>query len=110
MLYMLAAWWLPKPVRSDNINSTSLRNSEEWIGKTHGGDHFIIDSKSPSGFLACGSNSVGILQHAKETVERLGVKNISDWRISREPDLMGSAGRRVLHPLSGPFSRSRGHG
>ncbi len=94
----------------DIIDTSRLySNSEEWIGKTHGGDQFIIDSKTPGGFIAGGSNSAGILQHAKETVERLGVKNVSDWRIGREPDLMGSAGRRVLHPLSGPFSRSRGH-
>ena len=77
----------------DTIDTSRLySNSEEWIGKTHGGDQFIIDSKTPGGFLAGGSSSAGILQHAKETVERLGVKNVSDWRIGHEPDLMGSTG------------------
>ena len=52
-------------------------NSEEWIGKTHGGDHFTIDSKTPGGFLPGGSDAAGILQHAKETVARLGVKSVS---------------------------------
>lgn len=94
----------------DTIDTSRLySNSEEWIGKTHGGDQFIIDSKTPGGFIAGGSNAAGIVQHAKETVERLGVKNVSDWRIGREPDLIGSAGRHILHPLSGPFARSRGH-
>ena len=54
-------------------------NSEEWIGKTRGGDKFIIDSKTPGGFVVGGSTSTNILQHAKETVERLGVKNVCDW-------------------------------
>lgn len=58
-------------------------NSEEWIGKTQGGDQFIIDSKAPGGFIVGGSNSAGILQHAKETVERLGVKNVSACQIGR---------------------------
>jgi hypothetical protein len=52
-------------------------NSEEWIGKTHGGDRFIIDSKTPGGFVPGGSSSEGILKHAKETVERLGVESVS---------------------------------
>ena len=54
-------------------------NSEEWIGKTQGGDQFVIDSKTPGGFIAGGSDSAAILRHAKETVERLGVRNVSDW-------------------------------
>ena len=63
----------------DTIDTARLySNSEEWIGKTHGGDHFIIDSKTPGGAVVGGSDSAGILQHAKETVEKLGVKNVSD--------------------------------
>ena len=63
----------------DTIDTSRLySNSEEWIGRTHGGDQFIIDSKTPGGFITGGSNSAGILQHAKETVERLGVENVSD--------------------------------
>ena len=62
----------------DTIDTARLySNSEEWIGKTCGGDQFIIDSKTPGGFIAGGSDSAGILQHAKETIERLGVKNVS---------------------------------
>ena len=61
----------------DTIDTARLySNSEEWIGKTHGGDKFIIDSKTPGGFVAGGSTSTGILEHAKETVERLGVKHV----------------------------------
>lgn len=63
----------------DTIDTSRLySNSEEWIGKTRGGDQFTIDSKTPGGFIAGGSTSTGILQHAKETVERLGVKSVSD--------------------------------
>jgi aryl-alcohol dehydrogenase-like predicted oxidoreductase len=63
----------------DTIDTSRLySNSEEWIGKTCGGDQFIIDSKTPGGFIAGGSDSAGILQHAKETTERLGVRNVSD--------------------------------
>jgi hypothetical protein len=63
-------------------------NSEEWIGKTSGGDHFTIDSKTPGGFISGGSDSVGILQHAKKTVERLGVKSVSVERKCLKADLM----------------------
>lgn len=63
-------------------------NSEEWIGKTNGGDHFTIDSKTPGGFISGGSDSTGILQHAKETVERLGVKKVSVERKCRKADLI----------------------
>jgi aflatoxin B1 aldehyde reductase len=51
-------------------------NSEEWIGKTQGGDHFVIDTKTPGGFIPGTSTSAGIVQHAKESVERLGVKKV----------------------------------
>ena len=46
------------------------------MGKTHAGDTFVIDSKTPGGFIAGESTGSGILQHAKETIERLGVKTV----------------------------------
>jgi len=89
----------------DTIDTSRLySNSEEWLGKTHGGDQFIIDSKTPGGFLAGGSNSAGILQHAKETVERLRVKNVSVEGTHDRPNLTVRAGRCVLHPFPGPLS------
>ena len=63
----------------DTIDTARLYStSEEWIGRSHGGNQFIIDSKTPGGFVAGGSDSKGIQQHAKETVERLGVKSVSE--------------------------------
>lgn len=70
---------LLKEGECDTIDTARLySDSEEWIGATSGGDQFIIDSKTPGGFVAGGSTSTGILQHAKDTVERLGVKNVCD--------------------------------
>jgi len=70
----------------DTIDTARLYgNSEETIGKTHGGDQFIIDSKTPGGFIVGESTSAGILQHAKDTVERLGVKNVDVYYI-HSPD------------------------
>ena len=63
----------------DTMDTARLySNSEETIGKTHGGDYFIIDSKTPGGFIAGQSTASGILQHARETTERLGVKQVND--------------------------------
>ena len=85
----------------DIIDTARLySNSEEWIGKTGGGDQFIIDSKTPGGFVPGGSTSSGILQHAKETVERLGVKKVGDRPTCSLSVLNYNAGRCVLHSLS----------
>jgi aryl-alcohol dehydrogenase-like predicted oxidoreductase len=64
----------------DTIDTVRLYdNSEEWLGKTGAGKRFIVDSKTPGGFLGPGtSTGVTIPQHAKETVERLGVKSVSE--------------------------------
>ncbi len=53
-------------------------NSEERIKETHGGYQFSIDSKTPGDFTGGGSDSAGILLHAKQTVERHGVKYVSN--------------------------------
>ncbi|KAJ7770048.1 hypothetical protein B0H16DRAFT_1715673 [Mycena metata] len=51
--------------------------SEEWIGKTGGGKHFTIDSKTPGGLIPGSSTGETIPQHAKETVEQLGVDKMA---------------------------------
>jgi len=58
----------------DNIDTALLYGngkSEELLGKTGARKQFVIDSKTPGGFRP-GSNGATILQHAKDTVERLG--------------------------------------
>ncbi|KAJ7361062.1 aldehyde reductase [Mycena albidolilacea] len=66
----------------NNIDTARLYgNSEEWLGKTGAGKRFIIDSKTPGGFRAGGSTSETIPQHAKETVERLGVESVDIFYI-----------------------------
>ncbi|KAJ7032122.1 aldehyde reductase [Mycena alexandri] len=55
--------------------------SEEWIGKTGGGKRFIIDSKTPGGFIPGSSTGKTIPQHAKETVQRLGVDKVDIFYI-----------------------------
>ena len=94
----------------DTIDTARLySNSEETIGKTHGGDRFIIDSKTPGGFIAGQSTASGILQHARETTERLGVKHLSNQELDLKLHLIWITGRCILHSLSGPVSRSHGH-
>ncbi|KAJ6551467.1 aldehyde reductase [Mycena capillaripes] len=56
-------------------------NSEEWMGKTGAGKRFIIDSKTPGGFIPGGSTGEAIPQHARETVERLGVEKVDVFYI-----------------------------
>ncbi|KAF7347297.1 Aldehyde reductase [Mycena venus] len=66
----------------DTIDTARLYgNSEEWLGKTNAGKRFTIDSKTPGGFVAGSSTSETIPQHAKETLERLGVKNVDVYYI-----------------------------
>ncbi|KAJ7770119.1 aldehyde reductase [Mycena metata] len=55
--------------------------SEEWIGKTGGGKRFTIDSKTPGGLIPGSSTGETIPQHAKETVERLGVDKVDVYYI-----------------------------
>ncbi|KAJ6459516.1 aldehyde reductase [Mycena sanguinolenta] len=62
--------------------------SEEWMGKTGAGKRFIIDSKTPGGLIPGTSTGEGIPQHAKETVERLGVDNVDVYYIhSADPSV-----------------------
>ncbi|KAJ7359418.1 NADP-dependent oxidoreductase domain-containing protein [Mycena albidolilacea] len=57
----------------DTIDTARLYGaSEEWLGKTGASKRFTIDSKTPGGFVPGISTGENILQHAKETVERLG--------------------------------------
>ncbi|KAF7355508.1 Aldehyde reductase [Mycena sanguinolenta] len=56
-------------------------NSEEWMGKTGAGKRFTIDSKTPGGFEPGASTRENIPVHAKETVERLGVKSVDVYYI-----------------------------
>ncbi|KAJ7167131.1 aldehyde reductase [Mycena filopes] len=61
-------------------------SSEEWIGKTGGGKRFTIDSKTPGGWVPGSSTGETIPQHAKETVERLGVDQVDVFYI-HAPDV-----------------------
>ncbi|KAJ7867727.1 aldehyde reductase [Mycena olivaceomarginata] len=66
----------------DTIDTARLYgDSEEWMGKTGAGKRFIIDSKTPGGFVPGTSTGAGILQHAKETVERLQVQSVDVYYI-----------------------------
>ncbi|KAF7354793.1 alcohol dehydrogenase [Mycena sanguinolenta] len=55
--------------------------SEEWMGKTGAGKRFTIDSKTPGGLAPGTSTAETIPQHAKETVERLGVNSVDVYYI-----------------------------
>ncbi|KAJ6516480.1 aldehyde reductase [Mycena sanguinolenta] len=60
-------------------------NSEEWMGKTGAGKRFTVDSKTPGGLAPGTGTGETILQHAKETVERLGVTSVDVFYIHK-PD------------------------
>ena len=51
--------------------------SEEWLGRTEAGTRFTIDTKTPGGAILGGSTGAGILQHAKESIQRLRVDKVS---------------------------------
>ncbi|KAF7378163.1 Aldehyde reductase [Mycena sanguinolenta] len=55
--------------------------SEEWMGKTGAGKRFTIDSKTPGGLVRGTSTGKTIPQHAKETVERLGIESVDVYYI-----------------------------
>ncbi|KAJ7300759.1 aldehyde reductase [Mycena albidolilacea] len=66
----------------DTIDTARIYgDSEVWMGKTGAGKRFTIDSKTPGGFGPGTSTGEGILQHAKETVERLQVKSVDVYYI-----------------------------
>ncbi|KAJ7154024.1 NADP-dependent oxidoreductase domain-containing protein [Mycena crocata] len=66
----------------DTIDTARLYGtSEEWMGKTGAGKRFTIDSKTPGGFTPGLDTSKTIPQHAKETVERLGVDKVDVYYI-----------------------------
>lgn len=70
---------LLEQVGIDTIDTArAYGTSEEWLGKTGAGKRFILDSKTTGGFGPGGSTAEGIPQHAKETVERLGVAQVRD--------------------------------
>ncbi|KAJ7155135.1 NADP-dependent oxidoreductase domain-containing protein, partial [Mycena filopes] len=55
--------------------------SEEWMGKTGAGKRFIIDSKTPGGFIKGSSTSETIPQHAKDSVDRLKIDQLDIFYI-----------------------------
>jgi hypothetical protein len=57
---------------------------EEWIGKTGGGKRFYIDSKTPGGLAPGTSTKTGIVQHAKEIHDFLGVEGKVHTLIPRQ--------------------------
>ncbi|KAF7347287.1 Aldehyde reductase [Mycena venus] len=66
----------------DTIDTARIYwDSEEWLGKTNAGKRFAIDSKTPGGFVAGASTGETIPQHAKETVEKLGIKSLDVFYI-----------------------------
>ncbi|KAK7042067.1 aldehyde reductase [Favolaschia claudopus] len=66
----------------DTIDTARLYGrSEEFMGRTGAGGRFTIDSKTPGGIIPGGSTGEGILQHAKESVERLKVKSLDVYYI-----------------------------
>ncbi|KAJ7809083.1 aldehyde reductase [Mycena olivaceomarginata] len=66
----------------DTIDTARIYfDSEVWLGKTGAGKRFTIDSKTPGGGVPGTSTGEGILQHAKETVERLQVKSVDVYYI-----------------------------
>ncbi|KAJ6561912.1 NADP-dependent oxidoreductase domain-containing protein [Mycena capillaripes] len=66
----------------DTIDTARIyTNSEEWLGKTAAGKRFVIDTKTPGGYVPGGSTSEGIPQHAKESVELLGVDKVDVFYI-----------------------------
>ncbi|KAJ6516495.1 aldehyde reductase [Mycena sanguinolenta] len=56
-------------------------DSEEWMGKTGAGKRFTVDSKTPGGLVPGTSTGETIPQHAKESVERLGVSSLDVYYI-----------------------------
>jgi aryl-alcohol dehydrogenase-like predicted oxidoreductase len=71
----------------DTIDTARIYgDSEVWMGKTGAGKRFTIDSKTPGGFGPGTSTGEGILQHAKEAVERLQVKSVSQCCSYAIPD------------------------
>ncbi|KAF7347255.1 Aldo-ket-red domain-containing protein [Mycena venus] len=66
----------------DTIDTARIYwGSEDWLGKTNAGKRFTIDSKTPGGFVAGASTGENIPQHAKETVEKLGVESVDVYYI-----------------------------
>ncbi|KAJ7768907.1 NADP-dependent oxidoreductase domain-containing protein [Mycena metata] len=55
--------------------------SEAWIGNTGGGKRFTIDSKTEGGAVPGGSTSETIPQHAKNSIEVLGVDKLDVFYI-----------------------------
>ncbi|KAJ6561913.1 NADP-dependent oxidoreductase domain-containing protein [Mycena capillaripes] len=59
---------------------------KEWLGKTAAGKRFVIDTKTPGGFVPGSSTGEAIPQHAKESVELLGIDKVDVYYI-HAPDL-----------------------
>jgi aflatoxin B1 aldehyde reductase len=59
------------------IDSAQLYgNSEEFLGRVHAGDEFIIDTKAKGGFEPGTATKDGILTSVKESLERLKIKKV----------------------------------
>ncbi|KAJ7822276.1 aldehyde reductase [Mycena olivaceomarginata] len=73
-------------LRHDRHRAISTATRRSGWEKTGAGKRFIIDSKTPGGFVPGTSTGAGILQHAKETVERLQVQSVSRRILHHAPD------------------------
>ena len=51
-------------------------NSEEWIGKSGAGNKFVIDTKALGGFEPGSTNADGVMKQVKESLERMGTKQV----------------------------------
>lgn len=60
-----------------NLDTAQLYgNSEQKLGEVKAGDKFIIDTKWTGGFVAGSASKDNIISSAKESIKKLGVKQV----------------------------------
>lgn len=60
-----------------NLDSAQLYgNSEQKLGEVKAGDKFIIDTKWTGGFVPGSASKDNIISSAKESIKKLGVKQV----------------------------------
>ena len=65
-----------------NIDTARLYGeSEATMGKTGAGQKFVIDTKAPGGFFPGTATGEEILKHARESIQKLGVKQVDVYYI-----------------------------
>jgi len=78
---------LAKAGRKIKLDTAQLYgDSEEWLGKVKAGDRFEIDTKAIGGFGPPeASTREGIVKNAKESIRKLGVKQVDIFYIHAPP-------------------------